>query len=110
MARNKTNFFVDAIGYIAFLVLLITGIILKYILLPGSRREANAPNTLMGYARHVWGDIHFWASVVFVVVILIHLILHWKWLQHVFARYIHIKTTFGILAALLIQHPFAGEA
>ena len=73
--KNKTNLIIEIIAYFAFLVLLSMGIIMKYILLPGRDRATGDPTSLMGYTRHDWGDIHFWASVVFVSAIVVHLLL-----------------------------------
>ncbi len=35
----------------------------------------------LGMTRHQWGDIHFWAAVVMLGQVLLHLLLHWKWLR-----------------------------
>ena len=107
-SKNKTNFVVDTIGYLAFLVLLSTGIIMKFILLPGRDRVAGDPSSLMGYGRHDWGEIHFWASIVFVSAIVIHLLLHWKWLIVTCRNYVQIKTAAGVVVALVIPILLAG--
>jgi hypothetical protein len=31
-------------------------------------------------SRHDWGDIHFYASIGFLAILAIHLILHWNWI------------------------------
>ena len=31
--------------------------------------------------RHDWGDLHFVLSVLFVVLMLLHIILHWTWIK-----------------------------
>jgi len=31
--------------------------------------------------RHEWGSIHFYLAVVFVVLMVIHIILHWTWIK-----------------------------
>ncbi|MBZ0256163.1 DUF4405 domain-containing protein, partial [bacterium] len=72
--RTVNNIIIDSIGYISFWVLVSTGIMMKFILLPGRSRGANDPTSIMGWGRHDWGDVHFWASVIFVSAIVIHLI------------------------------------
>ncbi|HEX78841.1 MAG TPA: DUF4405 domain-containing protein [Dehalococcoidia bacterium] len=36
--------------------------------------------TVLGWPRYVWIEIHSWASVALLVVILLHIILHWGWI------------------------------
>lgn len=35
---------------------------------------------------HEWGDIHTWISYVFMAAIVLHLVLHWRWLWQIAAR------------------------
>ncbi len=102
MSKNKTKFIVDTIGYFSFLVLLSTGIVMKYIVLPGSRRVEGDATSLWNLTRHEWGDIHFWASVVFVLSLLIHMWLHWSWISSTLGRYARIKMRIGVVAALIL--------
>ena len=39
--------------------------------------------------RHEWGDIHFYLSVLFIALIMVHIILHWNWIKCYF------KSMFG---------------
>ena len=32
--------------------------------------------------RHEWGSIHFYMAVVFVVLMIVHIVLHWTWIKH----------------------------
>lgn len=34
-----------------------------------------------GLTRHEWLDLHFWLAVVFVIVIVTHILLHWDWIR-----------------------------
>lgn len=36
--------------------------------------------TLWGWTRHQWGEVHFWIAMALMVILAIHLILHWRWL------------------------------
>jgi len=55
-----------------------TGLLLAFRLVPGSMGGRGL--TLWGYDRHQWGDLHSWMSYGFVLLLLVHLGLHWKWL------------------------------
>ncbi|MCA9398174.1 MAG: DUF4405 domain-containing protein, partial [Candidatus Omnitrophica bacterium] len=46
----------------------------------GRRRSFDV---FMGLTRHEWGDIHFYISIVFLILLLIHIILHWGWIKAV---------------------------
>lgn len=80
MKRNRLNFVLDAASVLVFLALLETGLIVKYILPPGSGgRGGGQALTLWGWSRHDWGEIHFWLSAGFVALMLAHVALHWRW-------------------------------
>jgi len=34
------------------------------------------------WERHIWIDVHGWVGVALVVVVVIHVILHWKWIVY----------------------------
>lgn len=67
---------IDLVAFIAFVFLAATGVMLRYILPPGSGRITN----VWGLDRHEWGTVHFWISIVFFSVMALHLIWHWKWI------------------------------
>lgn len=98
--RTKNNFIIDAVGYLSFWVLVSTGIIMKYVLLPGRARRANDPTSIMSLGRHEWGDIHFWASIIFVGAIVIHLLLHWNWIAGVFQKILRSNSKKVLIPAL----------
>ena len=82
------NFWTDVVLFSQMLALLVTGVILKYGLPPGSGRghgwgrHHGGPRELLGLRRHEWGDVHFWIAVSLVAVLLLHLALHWGWIRH----------------------------
>jgi hypothetical protein len=98
MRRTTLNFVVDLIAFVNLLLLATTGTILKWVLPPGSGggggghgygfRGGRGPGSgtgqvqqLLGLGRHDWGDIHFVLALVFVLLILLHLVLHWAWIK-----------------------------
>jgi hypothetical protein len=54
--RSTINFIIDAVGFVGFVFLTTTGVLVRYVLPPGSGRRA----VLWGMNRHEWGDLHFW--------------------------------------------------
>jgi hypothetical protein len=39
--------------------------------------------SVWGLTKHTWIDIHDWVAVALVAVVLLHIILHWKWIIRV---------------------------
>lgn len=79
MRKENLNFVIDTVAFVTFVLLISTGILMRYILPPGSGNFSE----LWGMNRHAWGQIHFWVAIVFITSIVVHLFLHWKWIVHV---------------------------
>jgi len=124
MSSLKKNFFVDLLLYIGFVLLLATGLILQYILPHGSGRLTGSGTgqragekiiaMLWGMTREQWGEIHFWIAVGILVITLLHLVLHWRWIVCVLRRrksspdvsggraVIGLAGFFGLLAIIVV--------
>lgn len=76
MKKSKILFITDLLAFVCFVFLLSTGVIMKYLLPPGSGRWVN----LWYLNRHDWGDIHFWLAMLFLAIISGHLVLHRRWI------------------------------
>ena len=74
--KSSLNFFVDILSYISFILLATTGFLMYFVLPSGTGFRYQ----VWGLDRHQWGDIHFWASIFFLATILLHVVLHWKWI------------------------------
>jgi len=82
--RMKFNAIVNIIGFAAFVVLAVTGLVELMFLPPGTGgrgRGAEPAVTVLGMGRHDWGDIHNVAGVAFLAVVVLHLVLHWRWIR-----------------------------
>jgi len=93
MKRSSLNFIVDLVSFIDLLCLAFTGFIIKFILPPGTGgrgRELHGGGggeqikELWSMTRHEWGDIHFYLAVAFVILMVVHIILHWGWIKNQF--------------------------
>ena len=73
---------IDILGGAFLAALVITGGILRWHLPPGSghAEHGHGPKLLLGMNRHDWGDVHFWLSVGFIVIMFIHLYQHRAWI------------------------------
>ncbi len=84
MSKNKLNLLVDVLGYLCMVALSSVGLILLYRLPPGTggRGSGEPALTLLGLGRHDWGDIHFYIAIALVLLVIIHVALHWKWVKN----------------------------
>ncbi len=99
MKRSTLNFIVDLVSFLNLIGLAFTGIIIKFVLPPGTGGRGRQLHEGLGrehiknfwsMSRHEWGDIHFYLAVFFVVLMTVHIILHWNWIKSYF------KSLFGI--------------
>lgn len=92
MSRNTVNFILDLMSFLNLLVLMFTGYVMRYILPPGTGglgRELHGGSgqgihvkELWSMTRHEWSNIHFYLAVIFVILMIVHIILHWKWITY----------------------------
>jgi hypothetical protein len=47
---------------------------MKFVLPPGS-----GSRSVWGLGRHAWGSVHFWIAATLLVVMVVHVGLHWAW-------------------------------
>ncbi|HQR38099.1 MAG TPA: DUF4405 domain-containing protein [Blastocatellia bacterium] len=76
MNRTKINLAIDAVSFVAFLFLVTTGVLLHFLLPPGSGHWT----TVWTLDRHEWGEIHFWIALTLFASLGAHVALHWKWI------------------------------
>lgn len=93
------------------------GLLMKYTLVPGFRRNEiygrNVELNLFGLDRHEWGSIHLILSFLFIGLLILHIILHWKLIICLFKRYFRKKvfqyftaSVLTVSAIILIFSPF----
>jgi hypothetical protein len=90
MKRPTLNFIVDLIALIDLIAMTATGFILIHALPPGSggcgaqlhdgqgREHIKA---LWSMSRHQWGTVHYCLALLFIVLMVIHIVLHWTWIK-----------------------------
>lgn len=70
--------------YLVFCFLAGSGLLLEFRLPPGSRGGRGLSMLDMG--RHEWGDLHLYAGLLFLALVIVHLIMSWGWLKRVAAN------------------------
>lgn len=74
--RTVLNFLIDLVSFAVLALLITTGILMKYILPPGTGGRLS----VWGFDRHQWGEFHFWLAAAFFALMAYHIWLHWKWI------------------------------
>jgi hypothetical protein len=83
VSRNTLNIVLDLLSALNLLGMAMTGLILRFVLLPGS-----GPRSLWTLRRHNWGGVHFWLAVSLCALLLVHVALHWQWVCSTLRRFI----------------------
>lgn len=86
MERNKLNFIIDALMFVAFAAIIFIGLMLGFVIPTG---EVPAPQKyLWGLHRHDWGNIHLYLSLSLIALFIVHIILHWSWIKATAKKYL----------------------
>ena len=89
MANSKAAklWFVNIMSFILFFILTVTGV-LNWLVLPrGYRGEGGMLISL----RHFFREVHEWTALLFIIIIFVHLILHWAYIKTHLKKYGIIK-------------------
>ena len=87
MSRAKFLFALASAALIAFLIQTVSGFVLWLVLPRGGGNgfgwgggDGNAGDSTFIWDRHTWLDIHDWTGVALLIVIVVHVYIHRKWL------------------------------
>ncbi|GAB4349111.1 MAG: hypothetical protein Kow0099_31990 [Candidatus Abyssubacteria bacterium] len=86
MGRNTLNYIIDALMFIAVVAIGVIGLLLGFVIPTGEVPPSE--KFLWGLHRHDWGNIHLYVSLTFLVLFVIHIILHWSWIKTTTAKYL----------------------
>ena len=82
MRHITINALVDIGCLITFIPSLISGLVL-YLVLPEGGGRGSGWATCLGIPRIQWVLVHNYGSLVFAALLIIHLLLHWKFFQNI---------------------------
>lgn len=112
MLSFRWRLLVDLVSLLAGCVLLWTGILMWFILPPGSRGS-----TVWQWTRHDFGEVHQWAAAVMAVNILLHLFLNWQWFMGMLHKFFKAskaptrrrRLILGIIALIMLMGLLGGS-
>ena len=103
--KSKLNLSIDILMLLLMMPLAGIGFLMKYILVPGSKRNelygSGVDLEFLGMDRHEWGQVHFVISIVLLVLLVLHIIFHWKMIVCIFHRMVPNNVFRNILAIIL---------
>ena len=95
MKKVITNFFMDILLFAVLMSQVFTGILLHRF--PPELAET----TVLGLTRYTWGTVHWSISILFALIVITHLILHWGWVKATTLRYVRMRSRV-LLASMII--------
>lgn len=78
MNKPKINYTIDLLTLISFLITAFSGLAIKFFMPSGVRQ--GRLQEFLGIQKGVWSEIHDWFGILFIVLAIIHLVLHWDWI------------------------------
>lgn len=108
MLKNKAkiNFVIDALMFVDMALIAGLGFLMKWVLPPGRERVlkygANIDLSLFGLDRHQWGTVHLCASLALLVLLVIHIVLHWNWITGTLTHLIASRAARIVVAVVFV--------
>lgn len=78
MEKAKLNYIVDALMTISFIITAITGVVI-FLVMPSGVPQGRY-QVFLGIQKHYWTAWHNWSGIIMLVLVLLHLVLHWRWI------------------------------
>lgn len=97
MRRTAMNFWLDILIFVVFIGMTATGVLLLGV-------PYGFGDTILGLPRYDWGDLHWVLSLLFVVLTMIHIFLHWSWTTASFEKRLGVgpKALAIVLVAIVL--------
>ena len=101
MKKSNLLLLIDVLMFFFLALMTGLGLMIKYILVPGSKRwdiyGRNVDLTFLGMDRHELGTVHLICAILFLSVLVLHIILHWKAFVTYVCKIVNNKTEANIL-------------
>ena len=85
MKKSDFQYFVDTLLFIAVCSTTVVGLLLGFVIPKGRGQEWT--HSFLGLHRHEWGEIHLVLSLSFLLLLCLHIGLHWTWVVQTTRRY-----------------------
>jgi len=88
--QARFNFSLNSFLFVAFALASLSGLVAWLVLPSGGYRGGRNPlynASLLGLTRYGWNDVHLWAGLAMIAVLVVHLALHQRWIVCSIRRY-----------------------
>jgi len=106
MTKAKFNLIIDALLLLCLAALAGIGLLIKYVLVPGFQRweiyGQNVELFFWGLDRHEWGTIHYGIGLAFLILLVLHVALHWRITVSIYRNLVPSRPVRWIAAAVLV--------
>ena len=102
MNKNNLKYLIDALLFICMVGLVGIGFLQGLVLEEGPVSDVSK-KYFLGLHTHQWGHIHFYIAIAFTVLIIIHLILSWKWIKACSIRIFKNKWGSALIGMVVIS-------
>ena len=80
MKKSDWQYIVDTLLFMCIIGITIIGFLMGLVI-PKGPQASESSKYFLGLHHHQWGNIHFYFSIAFVILVIIHLILSWNWIK-----------------------------
>lgn len=80
MKKTDWQYLVDTLLFLCIVGIIFIGFLMG-LFLPQGPTAPESSKYFLGLHRHQWGNIHLYLSITFTALVIIHLILSWKWIK-----------------------------
>jgi hypothetical protein len=92
--QARLNFGLDSLLFITFLLTSLSGLSIWLLLSGGDYRGGRAAPlsvALFGFTRPDWTALHRWAGLLLILIVALHLTLHWRWIVCTLRNYTRVS-------------------
>lgn len=109
MKKNHMKYLVDTLLFLCMVGTAFIGFLMAFFLAEGPAGRLSR-KYFLGLHRHQWGDIHLYLSIMFSILVVIHLLLSWKWIkcqaEHLFKRHWKAALILTLAASVILMGVF----
>jgi hypothetical protein len=80
MKKSDWQYLVDILLFLSIVGITVIGFLMGLVI-PKGPAAPESTKYFLGLHRHQWSNIHFYLSIAFVIFLIIHILLSWKWIK-----------------------------
>jgi hypothetical protein len=80
MKKTDWQYLVDTLLFLCVVGIVFIGFLMGFVL-PKGPAALESAKYFLGLHRHQWGNIHFYLSIAFTTLVIIHLMFSWRWIK-----------------------------